>query len=126
MTADREYFDSVQESDGPDNPAVEFPATIPARQIRLTGSQLQIGRRRTGYSTAPDIDLSGPPADIGVSHRHALLVAEADGTWSLVDQGSTNGTQLNNAEVAANVRTPLHDGDRISIGRWTVLTIRHS
>jgi hypothetical protein len=126
VTADREYFDSVQESDGPDRPAIEFPAAVPARQVRLAGAQVLIGRRRSADATPPDIDLSGPPADIGVSHRHALLVAESDGTWSLVDQGSTNGTQLNNAELAANVPTPLHDGDRISVGRWTVVTIRHS
>jgi hypothetical protein len=127
VTADREYFDSMHESDGPGGGlTMEFPAGHPRRELQLTGTQMLIGRRSAADGSRPDIDLGGPPADVGVSHRHALLVAEPDGTWSLVDQGSTNGTQLNGTEVAANVRTPLHDGDRISIGRWTVLTIRRT
>jgi len=124
VTADREYFDSMQESEGTSGPGIEFPAAFPPRVVRLAGSDMRIGRRSAADGSPPDIDLTGPPADVGVSHRHARLVAEPDGSWSLVDEGSTNGTQLNGAEVAANVRTPLHDGDRIGIGRWTVVTIR--
>jgi len=124
VTADREYFESMQESEGTGGPAIEFPTAYPPREVRLTGSDMRIGRRSAADGSPPDIDLTGPPADAGVSHRHARLVAEPDGTWSLVDEGSTNGTQLNGADVAANVRTPLHDGDRIGIGRWTILTIR--
>jgi len=124
VTADRQYFDSMQVSDESGGRTVEFPADSPPRTVRLAGQQMEIGRRSASDGSKPDIDLGGPPADIGVSHRHALLVAEPDGTWSLVDQGSTNGTQLNGTEVTANVHTPLHDGDRISVGRWTVLTIR--
>jgi hypothetical protein len=123
ITADRDYFDSVQETGQPGG-GVEFPAAAAAREVTLTGPQMLIGRRGSGGGAGPDIDLSGPPADAGVSHRHALLTAQPGGGWSLLDTGSANGTQLNGADVTPHVATPLHDGDRIAIGRWTVLTIR--
>ena len=41
----------------------------------------------------PEIDLSTEPADPGISHLHAVLIAEPNGTWRLVDPGSTNGTR---------------------------------
>jgi hypothetical protein len=123
IRADRRYFDSMTEADGCETEPAEFPVGLPERQLQLAGAQMQIGRSsRSGIQ--PDIDLSGPPADTGVSRRHAVLLAEPDGTWVLMDQGSANGTLLNGLEVTPNERAPLRDGDEISIGRWTVLTIR--
>jgi pSer/pThr/pTyr-binding forkhead associated (FHA) protein len=72
----------------------------------------------------PEIDLTGPPADPGVSHLHAVLIAEPDGTWAVLDPGSANGTVVNSGEIVAGVRVPLHDGDRICVGAWTVLTMQ--
>lgn len=123
-TADRDYFDHVVAHDGPDAGTIEFPAYCPERLFRLIGPQMRIGRRSTSRGIEPEIDLTGPPADTGVSHMHAVLTAEPDGTWALVDPGSANGTQLNGAEIATGVKVPLHDGDRISLGGWTVLTIQ--
>ncbi|HJZ07033.1 MAG TPA: FHA domain-containing protein, partial [Trebonia sp.] len=54
---------------------------------------------------------------------HALLVAGPDGTWSVVDPGSENGTLLNGNTIPANQAVALHDGDRIHLGAWTALTI---
>jgi pSer/pThr/pTyr-binding forkhead associated (FHA) protein len=44
-----------------------------------------------------------------------------------VDPGSTNGTTLNDAPAAITPNTPvaLADGDRIHLGAWTTITIRH-
>jgi hypothetical protein len=123
VRADRRYFDSMTDANGEES--AEFPACLPERAFRLAGAQMQIGRRSPS-GIEPDIDLSGPPADTGVSRQHAVLVAEPDGTWALLDQGSANGTLLNGVGVTPNQRAPLHDGDQISIGRWTVLTIRMS
>src|SRR5215472_3719603 len=123
-TADRNYFDQVVGHGGPDAGTIEFPAYCPERRFRLIGPQMRIGRRSTSRGIEPEIDLTGPPADTGVSHMHAVLIAEPDGTWALVDPGSANGTQLNGAEIATGVKVPLHDGDRISLGGWTVLTIQ--
>jgi len=33
---------------------------------------------------------------------------------------------VNEGEIPGGVKVPLHDGDRICIGAWTVLTIRTS
>jgi hypothetical protein len=74
----------------------------------------------------PEIDLSGNPEDPGVSHLHAVLLAQPDGTWALFDPGSANGTKINSGAdpIAPNVTVPVHDGDRIFLGAWTVITIR--
>ncbi|HSR86539.1 MAG TPA: FHA domain-containing protein [Streptosporangiaceae bacterium] len=125
-TADRDYFDQVVANGGPDAATIEFPDYCPERRFRLSGPQMRIGRRSASRGIEPEIDLTGPPADTGVSHLHAVLTAEPDGTWALVDPGSANGTQLNGADIAAGVKVPLHDGDRISLGGWTVLTIHAS
>jgi len=124
VRADREYFDTVTEADAQQTGPMRFPSSLPERQFRLTGAQMQIGRRSAARGLRPDIDLSGPPADTGVSRQHAVLLAEPDGTWALVDQGSANGTLMNGVEVTPYERARLHDGDEISIGRWTILTIR--
>ena len=42
----------------------------------------------------------------------------------LLDVGSTNGTRLNGVDVLPGVRTPLRDGDEITVGCWTRITIR--
>lgn len=54
-----------------------------------------------------------PINDRFLSRRHAELVADGDG-WLLRDGGSTNGTFVNGARVAAPVG--LHPGDRIRLG----------
>ena len=51
-----------------------------------------------------------------MSRRHAEIVADAQG-YSLVDLGSENGTFLNDQRVAANTPIPLHNGDRIQVGK---------
>jgi hypothetical protein len=51
--------------------------------------------------------------DTSVSRRHAEVRANGDGTWTVVDLGSTNGTKVNGATV--NERK-LKDGDTISTG----------
>ena len=52
--------------------------------------------------------------DGNVSRRHAELSRDHDERWTVVDLGSTNGTEVNGRRVTR--RTPLADGDRISIG----------
>ena len=116
---DREHFDRVDADD------VEFPEDVPSRRIELTGDTARIGRRSQSKGTTPEIDLSGSMEDVGVSHRHAVLMRQPDGSWAMADQGSTNGTFLNGGEdpLPANIRVPLRDGDRIHVGAWTSLTI---
>jgi len=53
-------------------------------------------------------------ADPDVSRRHAQLRPDADGGWTLVDLGSTNGVRVNDARIAGAHR--LHSGDRLGLG----------
>jgi hypothetical protein len=122
-TADRAYFDHVIADGGPDAAAIEFPHYCPERRFRLTGGQMRIGRRSVSRGLEPEIDLTGPPADPGISHLHAVLLAQPDGGWLILDPGSANGTMVNDAEIEQGTRVPLHDGDRVCLGGFTVLTI---
>jgi FHA domain len=124
VTADRAYFDSVIAASGPDAAAVQFPAYCPERRFRLLGPEMRIGRRSPSRGLEPEIDLTGPPADPGVSHLHAVLIFDQDGGWTVFDPGSANGTLVNGREMAAGSRLRLRDGDHICVGAWTRLTIR--
>ncbi|GGQ64473.1 FHA domain-containing protein [Streptomyces pilosus] len=123
---DRDYFMAMMHRSGPEAAGLNLPAYSPEQQRRLTGNQITIGRRRHSTGDTPDIDLSTPPEDPGVSHQHAVLVQQPDGTWAVVDQNSTNGTTVNGSDepIQPFVPVPLQDGDRVHVGAWTTITIR--
>ena len=123
---DREYFMAMMQRSGPEAAGLNLPAYSPEQQRPLTGNQITIGRRRHSTGESPDIDLAVPPEDPGVSHQHAVLVQQPDGSWAVVDQNSTNGTTVNGAEepIQPFVPVPLQDGDRVHVGAWTTITIR--
>ncbi|MFJ8056302.1 FHA domain-containing protein [Streptomyces sp. NPDC096142] len=123
---DREYFMAMMQRSGPEAAGLNLPAYSPEQQRQLTGNQITIGRRRHSTGESPDIDLSVPPEDPGVSHQHAVLVQQPDGSWAVVDQNSTNGTTVNGGEepIQPFVPVPLQDGDRVHVGAWTTITVR--
>jgi hypothetical protein len=122
IEADRAFFDS-NEAEGAT--AIAFPDALGPREVPLSGDEVVIGRRSEAKGFFPGIDLSAPVADPGVSHRHAALRRQADGSWALVDEMSTNGTWLNGSDkpVDHGVLTALRDGDRINVGSFTSITI---
>jgi len=126
VAGDHDYFEDVVAAGGPDSASLRFPDYCPERRFRLAGPEMRIGRRSASQGLEPEIDLTGPPTDPGVSRLHAALIAEPDGSWAILDPGSENGTLVNGTEIAAGVRVPLHDGDRIHLGAWTVITVRAS
>ncbi|WP_420715712.1 FHA domain-containing protein [Streptomyces sp. SBT349] len=119
------YFTAMMHRSGPEAAQLTLPSYAPEQHVRLAGPQVTIGRRRQSTGESPDIDLGQPPEDPGVSHQHALLVQQPDGSWAVVDQDSTNGTTVNGAEdpIQPYVPVPLQEGDRIHIGAWTTLTL---
>jgi len=121
---DRAFFDT-NEAEGPTS--ITFPAGAGTREVPLTGDEVWIGRRSESKGFFPAIDLGAPLTDPGVSHRHAVLRRQSDGSWALVDEMSTNGTWLNGGEAPLphGVLTALHDGDRINVGSFTSVTIVH-
>ncbi|MFE9880100.1 FHA domain-containing protein [Streptomyces sp. NPDC005784] len=126
IAPDREYFMAMMQRSGPEAAGLNLPAYSPELQRPLLGNQITIGRRRHSTGESPDIDLSVPPEDPGVSHQHAMLVQQPDGTWAVVDQNSTNGTTVNGGEepIQPFVPVQLQDGDRVHVGAWTTITIR--
>jgi FHA domain len=102
---------------------VEFPADWPERRFELAGSRVRVGRKSVSREVAPEVDLTGPPTDPGVSRLHAILIAQPDGSWAVEDPGSENGTIVNGSEIPAGELVPLADGDTICIGAWTAITI---
>jgi len=123
VAADRGYYDRVQAVTGPEGAAVAFPGYCAERRFQLVGNQMQIGRRSVSRGLAPEIDLTGPPADPGISRLHAVLIAMPDGSWAVLDPGSANGTLVNGSEIRIGDQVPLHDGDRINLGAWTAITV---
>ena len=104
------------------DPAVPCPTGEPERTFPLDLAESLIGRRSDRRDIHPEVPLS----DVGVSHRHAKITRQPDGSLILLDLGSTNGTEVNGKEVLAGVQTPLQDGDQITLGCWTRITIRAS
>jgi hypothetical protein len=120
---DRTYYDSMRAKSAISGPPVTFPDDTNERRFSLAGKQMRIGRRSVTRDLEPEIDLAEPPTDPGISRLHAVLIAASDGTWAVLDPGSANGTLLNGREIATGDLITLHDGDRINLGAWTVITV---
>jgi hypothetical protein len=82
--------------------------------------ELLVGRRDDKQNIRPAIPLHDP----GASRRHAKFLLAADGTVSLHDLGSTNGTKLNGLDVVAGSIRELKEGDEVTLGRWTRIVLR--
>jgi hypothetical protein len=122
VTADRAFFELMCEGGDP----IEFPDFHPDRRVPLTARTIRIGRRSASRHLEPEIDLSTPSDDPGVSREHAELHAQHDGLWALIDKGSKNGTFVNGSTDPIPTHEPvtLGDGDRIQLGFWSTITLQ--
>ncbi len=123
VAADRTYFDRVKADSGDEAAGIEFPAYVPERRFTLAAPEMRIGRRSSSRGLDPEIDLTGPPTDPGISRLHAVLIATPGGGWAVIDPGSANGTQVNGTDIPTGEQIPLRDGDRIALGAWTTITV---
>ena len=123
VTADRDYYESVSAVNDSDTASISFPGEVAERRIPLSGSEIRIGRRSVSRGIEPEIDLSIPERDPGVSRLHAKLVPAPDGTWTVIDLGTENGITVNGRDVPPGDSVPLRPGDHIHLGAWTRITI---
>lgn len=101
-------------------PDAPCPVGEPERRFPLDLAESLIGRRSERRSIFPEVPLNDP----GVSHRHAKLLKSLDNKIAVLDVGSANGTRINGSEIAAGTETPLAEGDQITLGCWTRLTLK--
>jgi pSer/pThr/pTyr-binding forkhead associated (FHA) protein len=99
---------SKQKRSRPRELVIHVPDGAPRVLTLAEDRQITFGRHETAT-----VVLSDPYA----SDFHARIDPDG-GEWLLVDEGSTNGTYLNQVRVTAP--TPLRAGDQISFGRTTV------
>lgn len=125
VVADRAYYDAQIERGDIVEGEFPFPKYPGERRFVLDADRIRIGRASVSRGIAVEIDLTGPPLDPAVSHLHAQLLRAADGSWSVVDLDSANGTRLNGAEdpLPAETEVPVGVGDRIHLGVWTTLIL---
>jgi pSer/pThr/pTyr-binding forkhead associated (FHA) protein len=79
----------------------------------IAGARLALSKDVTTAGRHPQSDLFLD--DITVSRRHAEFVRAADGTFTVRDVGSLNGTYLNRERVE---EAPLANGDEVQIGKY--------
>lgn len=97
----------------------------PTNQVAITFQLDQpnslIGRKSDRRAINPEIPLD---FDDAVSHRHALLTRQPDGSFVLRDIGSSNGTKLNGVELTAMTDMPIKAGDQFTLGHWTRIIVK--
>ena len=124
IDTDWTYYERIRKAYSLYGLPVAFPEYDNERGCVLAGKQVRIGRRSAVCGLEPEIDLAVPTADPAISRLHAVLIAAPDGSWAVLDPGSANGTLLNGRKLAVGDVITLHDGDRINLGAWTVVTVR--
>lgn len=85
-----------------------------SREFLMTGGELSFGRG----------DVTLRLSDEGLSRLHATIYRDGDRVW-ILDEGSFNGTAVNNARVPG-AGLPLKDGDEIAVGNETAIVVRIS
>lgn len=91
-------------------PAVQLPFVVDE-----TGREHQIRPGETSVGREGDIQL----VDGRISRRHAKFVSN-QGSVTVEDLGSTNGTKVNGTRLAAGQVQPLSGGEKISFGGYEV------
>jgi hypothetical protein len=79
----------------------------------IAGARLALSKEVTTAGRHPQSDLFLD--DITVSRRHAEFLKADDGSFTVRDVGSLNGTYLNRERVET---APLANGDEIQIGKY--------
>jgi len=83
-------------------------------------SEIVLGRNQA-YIGQPLLDMDRYGAkDLGVSRQHVALRPSPEGLF-VIDQGSTNGTQINGTQAKLGIATPLKNGDILKLSRLALV-----
>ena len=94
---------------------VEGPTLVVRSGGGRTGEQFPLERMQTTIGRSPDCDIFLD--DVTVSRRHAI-VGKGDGSFTIEDLGSLNGTFLNRRRIE---RADLETGDEVQIGKYRLI-----
>lgn len=86
-----------------------------AKLLGPGGTQYTISSRHVTFGREPQL-CDQVILDRHISGKHFSIIQETD-TFYIVDEQSTNGTQLNGQPIQPNQRYPLTDGALISVGQ---------
>ena len=119
---DKDYFDAVV-SEG----ELEYPEPPPnSTEIDVNGIEFHIGRTSQSRAIHPDLDIADLTGDPAVSSRHAVIRVAADGSLSVTDVGSTNGTfvgDVGSKQITVGEVVAVDESTPIFVGAWTRLVI---
>jgi pSer/pThr/pTyr-binding forkhead associated (FHA) protein len=99
----------------------EPPATSEPLMFAIEKAENLIGRHSRARGIEPEVALD---FDDAVSHRHAILARLDDGSLTVRDIGSANGTRLNGRDLEPLTDAALKDGDELTLGHWTRLQVK--
>lgn len=86
-------------------------------EFQLSTDETFIGRWDADNGVFPDVDLDQHDPEAKVSRRHARIIFK-DGTYSVEDLGSTNGTFINRGRrLLPGNPNILNDGDELIVGK---------
>jgi len=122
VSTDAEYF-AAMVTEG----EVPLPDPLPPDQdLELFGTELHIGRTSESRAVHPNIDVEALTGDPAVSTRHAVLRVSNDGTMTITDVGSTNGTFVGDfagEPITQGIPVELDEKKAVYLGAWTKLAI---
>lgn len=122
VSTDADYF-AAMVTEG----EVPLPDPLPPDQdLELFGSELHIGRTSESRAVHPNIDVEALTGDPAVSTRHAVLRVSNDGTMTITDVGSTNGTfvgDFTGEPITQGIPVELGEQKVVYLGAWTKLAI---
>lgn len=111
-------IEPITEGIDPVAPGAAHPVgALQASSYRLVGDTVTLDLPGEGeFLVGREASCDLPLADATVSRQHATLIFR-NGTLSIRDESSTNGTYLNGVRLEPNTEHPLQPGDKLQLGR---------
>jgi hypothetical protein len=97
------------------DPQSRFPADRPDKVFHLDLDENTLGRQFEGKGVHPEIVVHDP----SISRRHLKFVRGDRGGYSVLELGSSNGSEFNGKTLEPGVMTPINPGDQLTLGMWT-------